>query len=66
MAGFGVTAEETQASVVLRLVDRDGVVIWATTQESSGGKAEAAVPDALDRAVRQLFRDVDKVKPVSP
>jgi hypothetical protein len=50
----------TQASVVLRLVDREGVVIWATTQESAGGKAKAAIPDALDRAVKQLFRDVDK------
>jgi len=56
----------TQASVVLRLVDREGVVTWATTQESAGGRAKAAIPDALDRAMKQLFRDVDRSSAAKP
>ncbi|MFN7939013.1 MAG: hypothetical protein U0R19_37140 [Bryobacteraceae bacterium] len=50
----------TSASVILRLVHTDGGVIWATTQDSNGGKLKGAVPDAIDRAIKQLLRDVDK------
>ncbi|MBS1829351.1 MAG: hypothetical protein JST93_28870 [Acidobacteria bacterium] len=70
-AGFGAAtggaseslySSETSssASVILRLVHADGGVIWATTQDSNGGKLKGAVPDAIDRAIKQLMRDVDK------
>jgi curli biogenesis system outer membrane secretion channel CsgG len=63
-SGESLYSSETaaNASVILRLVDSDGVVIWATTQESSGGKLKTAVPDAIDRSVRQLLRDVERAQ----
>jgi len=54
------------ASVILRLVDSDGVVIWATTQDSGGGKLKTAVPDAIDRAIKQLIKDVEKASAIRP
>ncbi len=63
-SGESLYSSETaaNASVILRLVDADGVVIWATTQDSSGGKLKTAVPDAIDRSVKQLLRDVEKAE----
>lgn len=51
---------QRQATVSLRLVSKEGEVIWAHTAGSSGGKAKSALNDAVDRAVRQLLRDLDK------
>ena len=48
----------TRASVTLRLVNADGDVLWAHTQDSSGGKTKGAIADAVDRAIRQLSRDL--------
>jgi hypothetical protein len=52
----------TTASVTLRLVDPDGTVIWAYTQDSVGGKTKGAVPDAVERAVKQLVRDIERAQ----
>jgi hypothetical protein len=49
-----------QASVALRLVTPDGDVIWAGSQDSGGGKIKSAMSDAVDRAVKQLARAVEK------
>lgn len=61
-SGESLYSAETRstASVVLRLVDSEGTVIWACTQDSAGGKTKGAVPDAVDRAVRQLLRDLER------
>jgi hypothetical protein len=70
-AGFGaiiggsseaLASSETtaHASVTLRLVDSDGDVIWAHTQDSQGGKTKGAIADAVERAIRQLGRDVGR------
>jgi hypothetical protein len=67
-AGFGgvsgsaaesLASSETRrhASVTLRLVNADGRVLWAYTQDSAGGKTKGAVADAVDRAIRQLLRE---------
>lgn len=58
--GQGLMSAETRsrASVTLRLVTKDGEVVWADTQDSGGGKAKAAIPDAVERALRQLARSL--------
>jgi hypothetical protein len=50
------------ASVVLRLVNADGEVIWAHSVDSTGGKTRGAVSDAVDQGVRQLVREVERAK----
>lgn len=56
----------TEASVTLRINSRDGEILWAHSQDSSGGKAKSAVPDAVERAVRQLAREVERSKGLQP
>lgn len=45
------------AFAALRLVNRDGDVIWSTTQESSGGKFRGASEDVAARVARQVRED---------
>jgi hypothetical protein len=49
------------ARVAVRLVDRDGDVIWTTSQESKGAKYKGASADVADKVVKQLMRDLDKL-----
>lgn len=57
------SAEKGQtAAVVLRIVDGDGVVLWAHSQESPGGKLRGATGDAVDRAIKQLLRDLNRAR----
>lgn len=46
-----------EASASLRLVNRDGDVIWSTTQESSGAKFKCASSDVADKVARRLIED---------
>jgi len=48
------------ARLAVRLVDRDGDVIWSTTQESKGAKYKGASADVAEKIVKQLLRDLDK------
>ncbi|MBN8732799.1 MAG: hypothetical protein J0L64_19840 [Acidobacteria bacterium] len=65
IAGVGGSNGETltrsdvkrQATLALRLVDSDGAVLWAHSQDSAGGKTKAPMADAMERAVRQLVKD---------
>jgi len=65
--GFGsaekLGSAETRwsASVSIRLVDKDGDVLWAHSFDSPGGKAKGALADAVERAVKQLLRDVERL-----
>lgn len=61
-SGESLFSSETRssASVTLRLVNPEGTIIWAYTQDSPGGKTKSAVSDAVDRAIRQLVRDVER------
>ena len=49
------------ARVTVRLVDAEGDVIWATTQESKGGKYKGAAADAADMVVKQLHHDIERL-----
>ncbi|MBI3404755.1 MAG: hypothetical protein HY046_04795 [Acidobacteria bacterium] len=53
---------KVQAAVTLRVVDKDGEILWATSQESAGGKAKGAIGDAAERAVRRLLRDIERAE----
>ncbi len=48
------------ARVAVRLVDKEGDVIWATTQESKGAKYKGASADVADKVVKKLLRDIDR------
>jgi hypothetical protein len=48
-----------EAIAAVRLVNRDGDVIWSTTQESSGAKFRGASADVADKVVKQLLSDID-------
>ena len=51
-----------QAVVTLRLVDKEGNIIWAISVESTGGKTKGAIGDAAERAVRRFLRDRDRAE----
>jgi hypothetical protein len=50
-----------EASASVRLVNRDGDVIWSTIQESQGAKFRSAAADVAERIGRQLAADYAKV-----
>jgi hypothetical protein len=47
-----------EAAVTLRIVDKDGEIIWATSQESAEGKSKGAIGLAAEQAVRRLLKDI--------
>jgi hypothetical protein len=51
-----------EALATVRLVNKDGDVIWSTTQESLGGKFRGASADVADKIAKQLLADVDRAK----
>ncbi len=51
---------EAMASV--RLVNKDGDVIWSTTQESMGAKFRGASADVAEKVAKQLAVDMDRVR----
>lgn len=53
------TVNDARASV--RLISRDGDVVWSTTQESKGAKYKGATADVADKIVKQLLRDLAKL-----
>ena len=46
-----------EANATVRLVNKDGDVIWSTTQESQGGKFRGSSADVADKITRQLLED---------
>jgi hypothetical protein len=51
-----------EASASVRLVNRQGDVIWSTTQESGGGKFKSASADVAEKILRKLSEDVQKAR----
>ena len=68
--GIGVTDSENskiqerhhEATGSVRLVSKDGDVIWSTTQESNGGKFRSALADVADKIVRQLADETRRMR----
>jgi hypothetical protein len=51
-----------EATVSVRMVNREGDVIWSTTKESQGGKFRGASSDVADKILKQLLQDVEKAR----
>ena len=51
-----------EALATVRLVNKDGDVIWSTTQESNGAKFRGASADVAEKITHQLVTDYEKVK----
>jgi len=69
-AGVGVGENESEHSAerrheaiaAVRLVNKDGDVIWATTQESTGAKFRGASADVAEKITAKLKEDFDKAR----
>lgn len=55
-----------EASASLRLVNKDGDVIWSTTQESRGAKFKNASSDVADKVARRLIEDYRRAQGLPP
>ena len=51
-----------EAMATVRLVNKDGDVIWSTTQESNGAKFRGASADVADKITKQLTADHDRAE----
>jgi hypothetical protein len=69
-ANFTVGQQESQRSAErrhealasVRLVNKEGDVIWATTQESLGAKFRGSSADVAEKITRQLGEDFEKAR----
>ncbi|MEQ1883968.1 MAG: hypothetical protein ABL967_02835 [Bryobacteraceae bacterium] len=59
-----VKERKHEAIATVRIVNKDGDVIWSTTQESNGAKFRGASADVADKITRQLLGDLEKVRKV--
>src|ERR1700692_2408577 len=57
-----VKERKHEALATVRLVNKDGDVLWSTTQESGGAKFRGASADVADKIARQLTADVERVR----
>lgn len=51
-----------EALATVRLVNKDGDVLWAITKESRGSKVKAATVDLVERIVEQLKLDLTSAR----
>ena len=56
------TERKHEATATVRLVKKDGDVIWSTTQESQGAKMKGASADVADKITRKLIDDISKAR----
>lgn len=55
-----------EAIATVRLVNKDGDVVWSTTQESNGARFHGASADVADKIARALTSDFDRLKSRKP
>jgi hypothetical protein len=73
-AGFGIGESESEHSTerrheavaAVRLVNKDGDVIWATTQESLGAKFRGASRDVAEKIATKLKDDFARARKLAP
>ncbi len=51
-----------EAVAAVRLVNKDGDVIWSTTQESMGGKFHGSSADVAEKVTKKLVEDYDRAR----
>jgi hypothetical protein len=72
--GFGIGESESsnieerkhEAFAAVRLVNREGDVIWSATEESLGGKFLGASADVADKIARQITADYHRLQSAPP
>ncbi len=57
-----IAERKHEATAAVRLVNKEGDVLWSTTQESLGAKFRGASADVAEKVTRQLLRDYDSAK----
>jgi hypothetical protein len=57
-----IAERKHEATAAVRLVNKDGDVIWSTTQESLGGRFRGASADVADKITRQLLVDYERAR----
>ncbi len=55
-----------EAVAAVRIVNKDGDVLWSTTQESLGAKFRGASADVADRITKQLRTDLERARRLAP
>lgn len=60
------TDRRHEAIAAIRLVNKEGDVIWATTQESLGAKFRGASTDVADKIAAQLKEDFARARKLKP
>jgi hypothetical protein len=55
-----------EAAASVRLVNKEGDVIWSTTQESLGGKFRGSSADVADKIAKRLSEDCDRARTLPP
>jgi hypothetical protein len=57
-----IAERKHEAAAAVRLVNRDGDVVWSATKESLGAKFRGASADVADKITRQLLEDLQRVE----
>ncbi len=57
-----IAERKHEASAAVRLVNKDGDVLWSTTQESFGAKFKGSSADVADKIMRRLMEDLQKAR----
>jgi hypothetical protein len=60
-----IVERKHEASASVRLVNKDGDVIWSTIQESLGAKFRGASADVAEKVTRQLLADYERARKLS-
>ena len=61
-----INERKHEAVAAVRIVNRDGDVLWSTTQESLGAKFRGASADVAEKITRQLRADLERAKRLPP
>jgi hypothetical protein len=57
-----VKERKHEALATVRLVNKDGDVLWSTTQESKGAKFHGASADVAEKIAKQLVAEYERVR----
>jgi hypothetical protein len=60
-----IAERKHEAVAAVRLVSKEGDVIWSTTQESLGGKFHGSSADVADKITKKLQEDYGRAKKMS-
>jgi hypothetical protein len=59
-----VEERKHEATAAVRLVSKEGNVLWSTTQESQGAKFRGASADVADKITKQLLKDYELARKI--